>query len=93
MKEIIWSKGDQDPRFRHGEWPKIFDEQLKTTPATIQAANPLFSLPLGEHTVKWTDWLTKEQLWSRFSTISHISVLQGSEMEVSDHHQARTTHS
>ena len=84
LKNLIWSNGDTEPRFRHGDWPKVFDEQLATTPATIQAANPIFSLPLGKHVANWTHWLTKEQVWSRFSTISHISVLDNARLEVID---------
>ena len=79
----MWSHSDSNPRFRHSEWPKVFDEQLKTTPATIFGAEPLFSLPLGEHAVKWSVWMSKEAVWSRFSTISHIANLKGREIEVS----------
>lgn len=84
MKDIIWSHDDRDPRFRHKEWQQVFDDQLRSTPATIQAADPLFSLPLGRHEERWTVWLPSRQaIWDRFSTISHIAVLEGQQLEVS----------
>ena len=84
MKEIIWSHDDADPRFRHMEWQQVFDDQLKGTPFTIQAADPLFSLPLGSHIERWTSWLpNKQAVWDRLYTISHIAVLQGQQLEAS----------
>ena len=83
LKEIMWTFDDQDPRFRHAEWQKVFEDQNKTTPLTIQAADPLFSLPLGENIEKWTVWLSKEAVWGRFRSISYIARLKGSELEVS----------
>lgn len=82
LKEIMWTFDDADPRFRHAAWQRVFDEQIKTNPLTIQAADPLFSLPLGENIEKWTVWLSKEAIWDRFRTISYIARLQGSELEV-----------
>ena len=85
MKDLIWTLDDGQPRYRHEKWRSVFDdEQLKATPLTITAfANPLFSLPLGEYEEKWTVWLSKEKLWSRFSTWSQIAVLEGEDREVS----------
>ena len=82
LKEITWTLDDSDPRFRHSKWQEVFDEQLKSTPLTIQAAEPLFSLPLGEHVVKWTNWLSEEAIWDRYHTISHTAVLKGQQLEV-----------
>jgi len=81
MKDIIWSHGDLAPRFRHSEWPKVFDEQLGTNAFSGITADPLFSLPLGEDIAKWTVWLTKEAVWERFHTNSHIANLKGQELE------------
>ena len=83
LKDIFWSFYDNDPRFRDGKWQQVFDDQVKTTPFTIQAADPLFSLPLGFHSLKTTVWLSKESIWDRFHTLSLISVLQGQQLEVS----------
>ena len=84
LKDLIWSLDDNQPRFRHEKWRAVFDEQLRSTPLTITAfANPLFSLPLGEHEEKWTVWLSKEAVWDRFNTLSQIAVLEGEEREVS----------
>ena len=33
--------------------------------------------------MKWTVWLTKDAIWERFHTISHIANLHGDELEVS----------
>ena len=78
----MWTFDDQQPRFRHEKWRAVFDEQLKTTPFTIQTANPLFSLPPGEHVERWTIWLSKEAVWERYRTISYIARLEGQELEV-----------
>ena len=84
IKELIWSSGDTEPRFRHAKWQEVFDEQLKSSPLSIQTADPMFSLPLGEHIEKWTVWLPdKEAVCSRVMTISHIANLKGQEAEVS----------
>jgi hypothetical protein len=79
----MWSGEDLSPRFRNQQWQKVFEDQLESTPATIQAADPLFSLPLGKESVEWSTWLTKEGVWDRFHTISHVAVLEGEELEVS----------
>ncbi|KAJ9645090.1 hypothetical protein H2199_003094 [Coniosporium tulheliwenetii] len=82
LKDLIWSLDDNQPRFRHEKWRAVFDDQLRSTPLTITAfANPLFSLPLGEHEEKWTVWLSKEAVWDRFNTLSQIAVLEGEERE------------
>ena len=48
LKGITWASGDDHPRFRHEKWRQVFEKQLlESTPLTIQAADPLFSLPLG----------------------------------------------
>ena len=62
----------------------MFDEGLKSTPWTIQRANPLFSLPLSEEIFRWTAWLTKDDLWERYHTLSQIAVLEGEDLKVSD---------
>ena len=82
MKEIMWSYDDQHPRFRHDLWRKLFDKQLSSTPFTIQAADPLFSLPLGEDSVEFTHWLHPDAIWERFRSLSQIAVLKGDELAV-----------
>lgn len=75
---------DNEPRFRHEKWREVFDKQLKSTPLTlIVAADPLFSLPLGEYEEKFETWLTKERVWDRYSTLSQIAMLDGEKLEVS----------
>ncbi|KAL8634094.1 hypothetical protein Q9189_000013, partial [Teloschistes chrysophthalmus] len=80
MKDIIWSYDDQHPRFRHEEWRQVFDKQLSSTPFTIQAADPLFSLPLGEDSTEFTCWLSPQAIWDRFHSLSQIAVLEGEEL-------------
>ena len=82
MRDITWSFDDQRPRFRNEQWRQVFDKQLATTPFTIQAADPVFSLPLGEDSLHYTCWLDREAIWERYHTISHIAVLRGKELEV-----------
>ncbi|KAL8795768.1 MAG: hypothetical protein Q9195_001820 [Heterodermia aff. obscurata] len=65
MKDIMWSFDDSQPRFRHEKWRDVFEKQLSTTPFSIQSADPLFSLPLGEQSEKFTYWLTPEAVWQR----------------------------
>ncbi|KAL8767446.1 MAG: hypothetical protein Q9209_006032 [Squamulea sp. 1 TL-2023] len=82
LKEIMWSYDDQHPRFRHESWRKVFDKQLSSTPFTIQAAVPLFSLPLGEASVEFTHWVHPDAIWERFRSLSQIAVLEKEELAV-----------
>ncbi|KAL9606690.1 MAG: hypothetical protein Q9179_000130 [Wetmoreana sp. 5 TL-2023] len=80
LKEIMWSYDDDHPRFRHEKWRRVFDKQLSSTPFTIQAADPLFSLPLGEDSVEFTCWMRPEAIWNRYRSLSQIAVLEGEEL-------------
>ncbi|KAL8807515.1 MAG: hypothetical protein Q9182_000680 [Xanthomendoza sp. 2 TL-2023] len=80
LKDIMWSYDDQQPRFRHEAWRKVFEKQLSSTPFTIQAADPLFSLPIGEDAVDFTHWLSPEVIWERFRSLSQIAVLEGEDL-------------
>ena len=82
LRDITWSFDDDEPRFRHDVWRDVFDEGLKSTPLTIQRANPLFSLPLSEEIFRWTAWLAKDALWERYHTLSQIAVLEGEDLKV-----------
>jgi len=82
LKDIVAELEDGHPRFRHLQWKKVFEKQLDTTPLqaikdTFTQNLPLFSLPLGEDNVEWTVWLTDEEVWSRYSTLSQIANQQG----------------
>jgi hypothetical protein len=62
----------------------VFESQVKSNPLTITvAADPLFSLPLGEEEIKWTVWLSRENVWKRFRTLGQVAVLEGEALEVS----------
>lgn len=41
----------------------------------------MFSLPLGEDIVPFETWLSKEDIWSRYRTLSQIAILEGQELE------------
>lgn len=82
MREVTWSVEDEHPRFRHEKWREIFDNQLSTNPLSILTAQPLFSLPIGEDSVKWSIWLSRDDIWQRFHTLSQISNLKGQQLEV-----------
>ena len=83
LREINWSIEDEHPRYRQGKWREVFDQQLSSTPFTIQSADPLFSLPLGEGSVDFEYWLTPERIWDRLHTLSRLSVLRGDRLDVS----------
>ncbi|EMC91343.1 hypothetical protein BAUCODRAFT_39511 [Baudoinia panamericana UAMH 10762] len=79
---LTWTFYDNEPRFRHQAWRKVFEDQSKSSPLDlIRAKEQLFALPLGEHVEAFETWLPKEDVWKRYSTISHISVLKGEERE------------
>ncbi|KAI4103696.1 MAG: hypothetical protein L6R37_003702 [Teloschistes peruensis] len=61
---------------------QVFDKQLSSTPFTIQAADPLFSLPLGENSTEFTYWLSPQAIWERLHSLSQIAVLEGEELAV-----------
>lgn len=82
MKDIVWSYDDQHPRFRHEKWRQVFENQVSSTPFTIQAADPLFSLPLGEDSAEFIYWLSPDAIWDRFHSLSQIAVLEGDELDV-----------
>lgn len=80
---LAGSLDDNEPRFRHEKWRKVFDDQLKATPLSLLvAADPLFSLPLGENEESFERWLSKDQIWDRFNTLSQIATLEGENREV-----------
>ena len=76
-RDLTWTFDDHKPRYRHEEWKQVFDNQLKNNPA-----EPLFSTPLGEGSVPFEIQLSKEDVWKRYRTISHIAVLEGEKLEV-----------
>lgn len=41
----------------------------------------MFSLPLGEDSVPFETWLSKEDTWNRYRTLSQIAVLDEQELE------------
>ncbi|KAJ9606399.1 hypothetical protein H2200_009360 [Cladophialophora chaetospira] len=81
MKDLVWTFDDDSPRFRHEKWKQVFDDQNASNPLTLHFANPLFGLPLGEDSVEFTTWLSKEDLWGRLRTLSYLAVLEGEELE------------
>ena len=86
LNDILWSLEDGHPRFRHQEWQKVFDEQTETNPLqvvvdTVTSNLPDFSLPIGAEDVSWTVYLSDEAIWSRFFTLSQISVLKGEQLD------------
>lgn len=80
VRDLTWTFDDNKPRFRHEQWRQVFDDQLKTNPPSINAADPLFSMPLGEGSVPFEILLSKEDVWKRYRTLSHIAVLEGEEL-------------
>ena len=84
MKDIIARLDDGHPRFRDMKWKEIFEKQQDTNPLQtlkdIVTHNlPRFSLPIGEENVEWTVYLNDEAVWDRYTTLSQISNLRGSD--------------
>jgi len=80
VRDLTWTFDDKMPRFRHERWREIFDDPLKSNPLSIHTAPPpLFGLPIGQDSVDFSIWLSKENIWKRYSTISHIAILEGEE--------------
>lgn len=81
MRKLVWTLEDAQPRFRHEKWKAVFDEQAKSDPLTLHFADPLFSLPIGEESIPYTTWLSKEGLWRRLRTLSQLAILEGEELK------------
>ena len=81
IHDFIWTLDDDQPRFRHEKWRKVFDEQLESTPFSITSATPIFSLPIAVHEETWEVWLPKDKIWDRLNSLSQISVLPPDEKE------------
>ena len=84
LKDIIHSHEDGHPRFRHLQWKQVFEKQQDTNPLqtlkdTFMHHMPEFSLPIGQESVEWVIYLTDEAVWNRYSTLSQISNLKGSD--------------
>jgi hypothetical protein len=75
---------DNQPRFRHEQWRKVFENQVSKSllNAFIAADDPLFSMPLGENMEEWKVWLSREGVWERYRTLGQVAVLEGEELEV-----------
>ena len=81
IHDLTWTFDDHMPRFRHEKWRQVFDDQLKSGPWSLSGADPLFTLPLGEASIKFESWLPKEHIWKRYRTLSQIAVLKGDDLE------------
>ncbi|CZT09742.1 hypothetical protein WAI453_007001 [Rhynchosporium graminicola] len=78
MKEFVAHQKDGVYRFRDMKWKEAFDQQQDTNPLEtlkdIVTQNlPSFSLPLGEEHIKWTVWLSDENVWARYCTLSQVA--------------------
>ncbi|KAF4418048.1 2-heptaprenyl- -naphthoquinone [Fusarium acutatum] len=65
-------KADNEPRFRHLLWKKVFERQA-------EAEKPFFSTPIETERITWSIWLTPDALWDRFDTLSWNKLRQGEE--------------
>lgn len=84
MKELTWQFDDGVPRFRHEKWKNVFDDQLGGNPLSIiKATDPMFGLPIGEEKIPFETWLSKEDIWNRYFSLSQVSVLKGEDLDVS----------
>jgi hypothetical protein len=88
IRDLTWTLDDDLPRYRHEKWRHCFDDQLASTPLSLTSVDPLFSMPLGENSVKFETWLRRDDLWKRYRTLSQIAVLEGRKLEVGDQNQS-----
>lgn len=84
LKDIVAELEDGHPRFRHMKWKEVFEKQQDTSPLQtlkdiVTHTLPQFSLPIGEESVEWKVFLSDEAVWDRYTTLSQISNLQGSD--------------
>ncbi|KAK2812345.1 hypothetical protein FQN50_001344 [Emmonsiellopsis sp. PD_5] len=71
VKAITLSLDDNQPRFRHDKWKAVLDNNdLK-----------LFAWPMGEGRVPFKRTLSKQAIWDRYCTLSHVANLQGEELK------------
>jgi len=82
MKDVIWSFDDDHPRFRHEKWRQVFEEQKTSDAQARHSLNSrLFSIPLGEDSVAFETWLSRDDIWARYRTLSQIAILEGDELD------------
>jgi hypothetical protein len=81
MRDVVWSFNDNQPRFRHEKWKQIFDKQNASDPISLHFADPIFSLPIGEASVEFETWLSKDLIWKRLRTLSQFAILEGDELK------------
>ena len=84
MRELTWTFQDDEARFRHQEWKKVFEDQSRSSPwSLLVAGEQYFALPLGEWEERFEVWMWRRQVWERYATISSVVVLGEEEREVS----------
>ncbi|EED13880.1 2-heptaprenyl-1,4-naphthoquinone methyltransferase, putative [Talaromyces stipitatus ATCC 10500] len=66
IKSHIWSHDDNVPRFRHGIWRNVFDEERQT----------YFETPIHEEREEHTQWRCVEAIWDRLQTYSIFSTAE-----------------
>jgi hypothetical protein len=69
---------DGQPRFREDMWRNGFSNKPPEAP---EGNKQPFATPLGEKVFRWTVWLSEEALWLRMSTLSQVTVLQGTDRD------------
>ncbi len=78
---MIWTFEDGVPRFRNEKWKAVFDEQNSGNLLSLTVSTPLFELPIGEDSVKFENWVSKEDVWNRLRTLSQLSILEGESLD------------
>ncbi|KAK1084323.1 hypothetical protein LTR48_005550 [Friedmanniomyces endolithicus] len=82
MRELTWTFQDDEARFRHQEWKKVFEDQSRSSPwSLLVAGEQYFALPLGEWEERFEVWMGRRQVWERYATISSVVVLGEEERE------------
>jgi hypothetical protein len=89
IRDLTWTLDDNLPRYRHEKWRQCFDDQLASIPFSLTSVDPLFSLPLGEDSVDFETWLSRDDIWKRYRTLSQIAALEGEKLEVGGQHRSK----
>ena len=82
LKEIIRLNDVEDARAGHKKWQDLFERPSKAPGYPKGAAQSLFSVPVENSMILWTVWMSKNDIWNRYKTLSQIASLDAKGQEV-----------
>ncbi|KAL9615950.1 MAG: hypothetical protein Q9160_009122 [Pyrenula sp. 1 TL-2023] len=81
MRNLAMSFRVKQRGFFDARWREIFNNETTKQEDGSFSPQTLFDMPLKEKTIKWSAWLTKQDIWDGFSTLSFITSLDDEEKE------------